>query len=817
MTKLLIYPPIESHERMNDVLSRLAWHFDHMSNLLFDVAVSGQCICPTAASVPSGFDDKIQAVLGRFFSRVRFIADIQPQDLSAYDVILKHVEGNDAVDKAVAASKAKVYRVDPVKVRQEGSFYIQCAFDLITDKACYIEESRQKFGIFIDKLDCRKKAWVLATGPSIDGYHNHDFDDALTIVCNSVLLNDEIMQKTQPVAVVFADPIFHFGVSQYAGSFRDILVSRLESTSITVIVPLKYYPLLVSKLPQFRDRIIGVPFEKLTSFNYDLTEDFRVCTTANILTLLLLPLATTLADEVHLAGCDGRPLEQDDYFWGHSAKVQINDKMDNIQIVHPGFFAIDYNEYYFEHCHTLDRFIRAAEHQGKRFCHHGQSHIPALRERTPENLITPATEVQAEINARLGGKADLCLIVEPDGIGLSGHYVKWHRNLVDVLSPLYPRLELLCNSSQQTDLYNCPAHAVFDRHSWSVSRAPASRGKGYQETESHRIFTSNLIQGIRRSLRNGDRVVSLFIYYGSVQILEVVRAARQEFASEGISVIASVCLFHESVIFDSAQRQPHFAHDAAKTLMACSAQVDVYRIFSVTQRLADECLRRFSVETLVLPNPVPNMSDMNVRNYIAESRVAKDGLEGMITVLFPTNPRDEKGADIMRGFIQYLSTRGMPENWQLLVRGTGESFESLPESIRFLGNEVHEDEYWKNLRQASVVVIPYPAPQFSYRTSGILTDTLISYTPCIVISDTWLADIVAECGAGFAVSADDPIRLFSAIKVISSNRSYFDLRMKEGVMAYVQKHSWNNLASMAMGALWQSGGSSVGGNEICPI
>src|SRR5690606_22386384 len=50
--------------------------------------------------------------------------------------------------------------------------------------------------------------------------------------------------------------------------------------------------------------------------------------------------------------------------------------------VHPGFFAIDYNDYYLKHCELLAQQLDEGEARGKRFVCMAPSHIPALAART---------------------------------------------------------------------------------------------------------------------------------------------------------------------------------------------------------------------------------------------------------------------------------------------------------------------------------------------------------------------------------------------------------------------------------------------------
>ena len=92
----------------------------------------------------------------------------------------------------------------------------------------------------------------------------------------------------------------------------------------------------------------------------------------------MVPIATTFAKNVSLLGCDGRPPTQDDYFEDENS-VQFNDKMEGIKRVHPAFFKIDYNDYYTQHCASLQQQIEFAEAYGFAFNCNAYSHIPALQ------------------------------------------------------------------------------------------------------------------------------------------------------------------------------------------------------------------------------------------------------------------------------------------------------------------------------------------------------------------------------------------------------------------------------------------------------
>ena len=123
-------------------------------------------------------------------------------------------------------------------------------------------------------------------------------------------------------------------------------------------------------------------FLKIYTIKYDvLFAAFPSAKRENILTFLMVPIATTFAKNVSLLGCDGRPITQDDYFWKHENSVQFNDKMEGIKRVHPAFFKIDYNDYYTQHCESLQQQIEFAEAHGFAFNCNAYSHIPALQKR----------------------------------------------------------------------------------------------------------------------------------------------------------------------------------------------------------------------------------------------------------------------------------------------------------------------------------------------------------------------------------------------------------------------------------------------------
>ena len=390
MASLSYFPVVDLEHHLIDIISRAAWFLSPFEIDQVFIPIAQKDLESVAWRVAEGMDDAISGRFEALRKKVVFVTANRESDIEACmsqaDILLYWKEA--AIPKFVSPDTLtrwergkRIARVDPIAIRQEGSHYIDIGFWL-ADKRALIADNSLKFRKLASTLGRFEQAYVLATGPSIANYRRYDYSNALTIVCNSVINDDELMDFVQPQILVFADPIFHFGPSQYAAKFRATLARSAEKYDYTICIPIKYYPLFTAVMPELAERTIAIPFLKDRKFNFDLNKEFEVKTTANILTFLMVPLASTFAERIGFLGCDGRPLIENTYFWGHHSNVQFNDKMANIRAVHPGFFNIDYNDYYLEHCQTLEAQLADGEAIGKKFISLGFSHIPALSKRS---------------------------------------------------------------------------------------------------------------------------------------------------------------------------------------------------------------------------------------------------------------------------------------------------------------------------------------------------------------------------------------------------------------------------------------------------
>ena len=778
LKNIVVLPALNNQYELNDFLTRTSWHLSIIKNLHLTIYITDNNLSFDNFTIPDGFHKPNNEGIYDFLSCIDLVVVdnsgyLKKNLISNATAILKLKESNDELDYFLKKySSSPIYRVDPDKVRQEGSFYIQCAFDLIENKNYLINQLKIKFSKFSKELGKFSSAWVLATGPSVEKFINYDYDSSLVIACNSTILDNKLVEHCQPKILVFADPIFHFGVSEYAGKFREIVKKRLSESNITIIVPIKYYSLLISKFPEYESRIIAIPFSNEIDFNFDLENSFLVKTTSNILTLLLLPVASHFSDNINILGCDGRSLDDDSYFWGHGKSVQINDKMANIKKVHPGFFNIDYNEYYFEHCHTLDNLLLAGERKGKKYIHRASSYIPTFQSRC------------SHLRPKKSFMQDSCVILEPDGVGLDGHYVGWHNQLIEQLknegySPL-----VFCSKKQDPSLYNCATTRVFTSHSWGISRADWCYHHNFYENNSFQRFFSEL----EDALNFNELSVTIFIYYGSAQILYGLHQLRKKMKAKNIKITISICLFHESAILNKNYLTPRFPSQAKTIIMEAVSQPESYVVSSVTNKLSNYIYDKFDIRIGTMPNPIPCdfLEDISIPN----DNLNKNQLD-CARIILPCLPRYEKGECLTKELFSALKQEKI-SNDEFKFRPLGMVVGDV-NNVSFLDSNMSDIQYQKCLIESDIIIIPYLAPYFTYRTSGIIVDAMRAKKPIIVISNTWLSEIIRKYKFGLEISPRSYLSIISAINVIKKNYKFFKLNAELSYLKYSKENNWKKL------------------------
>jgi hypothetical protein len=228
----------------------------------------------------------------------------------------------------------------------------------------------------------KDKCYAFGTGESLDMAYNYDFSDGYKIACNTMIKNIELMNHIKPDFLVFADAIYHFGPSVYAFAFRKALyefVSRFPSCFI-LIPELLYYHFLDNN-PGLKKRVYLIPLCKHREVNNDLKKEYCCHQFDNILNLLILPLASTLADNIYFLGFDGKSKDSK-RFWNYSTENNFVDLLPLQEFAHPGFFiGRDYESDTEKFVEKTEMIMQHGENMGKSYYSLNTSNNKSMQKR----------------------------------------------------------------------------------------------------------------------------------------------------------------------------------------------------------------------------------------------------------------------------------------------------------------------------------------------------------------------------------------------------------------------------------------------------
>ena len=190
----------------------------------------------------------------------------------------------------------------------------------------------------IDKLARFKKSVVFCTGPSIEKAKNWNFSNCFRHVCNTTILDKELMNHIQPHIISAGDAISHLGISKYAQNFRNILIKYLRENDVIFFTTAAHGFRLFLKYPDLRKKIILCP-QKKSEPNYNLMEQWWLPALDSILNIVLLPNAATISDKIYIIGADGKNPDEskNEDFWAHNKKTHFHDLVHTGHKCHPTF------------------------------------------------------------------------------------------------------------------------------------------------------------------------------------------------------------------------------------------------------------------------------------------------------------------------------------------------------------------------------------------------------------------------------------------------------------------------------------------------
>lgn len=218
-----------------------------------------------------------------------------------------------------------------------------------------------------------RRAYVFGTGPSLAKAIDKNWSDGIRIVCNTIVRDQKLWHHIDPHVIVAGDGLYHFGVTDFARSFRKDLALRLSESPHTIFIYPGMFDVLVHReFSHCRDRLVPVPTGQSIALHKTLAADFELPNLGNVLNLLLLPVACSVRKDIGLWGFDGRA-PADKLFWSNSGKHSYPELMDTLRTASPAFYDVmvpkDDPEKYVRSVHgdVLAHALKVAEADGYRF------------------------------------------------------------------------------------------------------------------------------------------------------------------------------------------------------------------------------------------------------------------------------------------------------------------------------------------------------------------------------------------------------------------------------------------------------------------
>ncbi len=408
MADLLFYPPFPNRHLLFDQLFRGVWHFlpalDKLGRLIFpysgdDFALLDvdQTLDMARVFLSRDLDPAIAGHAPKYAGKIALpqTKSRAPADYARDYPALKGVIvwSCDAASVAeahaiAAATGAEAVMADPLQVQQE---------TLLTMRFVYKLFSQEELGELVN--DCRtrflanlrnwkgKDVSCFGNGPSLAKVVEAKVDPGASVraVCNSTIGDDAALTHLDPELLVCGDPVQHWGASLYAGRFRADLARAMENPKRILITQLGYVPYFRAMMPEHTHaRAIGIGNDRRPQFNIDLTAEFLTAATANVLTMLMLPVAFTISGgkgAVDIFGCDGMAFAAATKPWSHANEDDYMGKMSVTHRVHPGFWKRNYEEEYWSYCQDLEDIMQAAEAKGIAVRNRTPSFVAALGKR----------------------------------------------------------------------------------------------------------------------------------------------------------------------------------------------------------------------------------------------------------------------------------------------------------------------------------------------------------------------------------------------------------------------------------------------------
>lgn len=752
--RVLVVPGFRSVNSLVEAMHVLSFYLSHLELesvvLLARPGVRAAFKSTLAEPAPLGGFDSVTAARLRAMAprlRVENMSQGRRTLVESADVVLVWDEGR-ARSWRNTLSRGKtgpqVVALDPRGESTKAARKLAEASYRIGGRGDRIHKARLKR--MFEELGHARTAYLVGPARSAGGASSFDMSDGVRIVSGPVVQDRELMSVVRPQVVTLADPVDELGPSAQAGLLRHALAEQASAHDFRVLVPAGSAELFGSLVPELESRIIGVPcLPRSSPINLNLAAVPAARESHNVLTMLMMPLAATLADELALIGFDASEGETG--------------------------------------VRGLETYSLAVEVRGKRVVSLTTSQLPALRRRavaTTQPLGPPRLPPDSS--------SDVLVSVDPDWQDDHGHYAPFNRMLRGLAA---------------TRGWSCVAlasSALLPREDWQwPTFTHPTRADGLAGAVGG-AFRSELAAALDRLDGAAGRLTVVFYtadLWHLPSLLAVVRDSRAH-----VRVLVNLMRAHEEIV--SAATSPAPRQTVAAALLRESLELADTLAVTVavdTEELSDDVEvlsgRRVPVWPMVSPLDWAGQPPPRTRR------------DGPVRVYAPIRPQVAKGFCDFAGSARIISqspdqadfhfvarTESLGAHAPSVVRASLADLEST--GATFLWGRLADDDYYAELVSADVVVIPYHVSgilrhEFRTHTSAVLLDAVRAGRPVVVTSGTWLARMVERYGLGATFAEGDAADLARAIRELAGDIALWHKRVAEVRSSLLEQFSAERL------------------------